>query len=204
MMNSFAGNGLGRHTAAADTPFRALIPPDTRGFTRLTRLIYLLPESLEHTLTICRKIGDTTTSSAAATGQPVVNLTANPGPSGNALAAGDYIAIREVDDVTRLYKVLSVASLAFTLTTNLVAGADAGAKVWDFGISTDTCPATGRAHDQLVAFAWPTVDTAYWERVDNEGGLFASFEVDDPIMIESDNPTEQGYLEYVGWAYTVG
>lgn len=195
-MNSFGGNGVGGLTASAGTRIRFLIPPRVRGITRISKWVYTAGVTA-HTLTAARPIGRTTASAAAAAGQAVINLTADPGVSGNLIAANDLLAIRETDGVTRLYTVSSVSGLAITLTGNLTAGAAAGAAVWNFGILGDTDPVTGAAHPTLVGTASAT---STFE--DREGGVIAGHLTDAPILVDSNNATNAGTIQQLSWSYT--
>lgn len=195
-MIAYGGNGAGNLTQAAGTVISFLIPPHLSGFTRISKVVYTAGTTA-HTLKFCRPIGKTTASAAAAAGQAVINLTADPGPTGNPIAANDLLAIRETDGVTRLYTVSSVATLAITLTGNLTAGAAAGASVWTFGVIGDTDPVIGTAHPSLGGTASAT--TTYEER---EGGLFASHLKDSPILFQSNNATVAGTLQQLNWGYS--
>jgi len=196
MDSPFGGNGVGGVTAAAGTRFRFLIPPRLRGYTRVSKLVYTAGATA-HTVTACRPIGKTTASAASTATATVINLNADPGPSGNALAANDLLAVRETDGVTRLYTVSSVATLSITLTGGLTAGLAAGGSVWNFGVTGDTDPTIGRAHPTWRGVA---SDTSTYE--DREGGVVAGHEADAPILIDSDNATDQGYLDLLSWSYT--
>src|SRR5262245_19183943 len=185
-MNAFGGNGVGNLTAAAGTAIRYLIQPHPQGFTRVTKTVYTA-QGTAHTLTFLRPIDRTTASAGAALGQPNVSFTGQAGPSGNLLAANDLVAIREIDGVTRFYVVSSVPGGypgTVVLTSNLVAGVAAGAKIWNFGIVGDTNPSDGAAHPSLRGLASQT--TPYEDR---EAGLFATFAQDDPILFSSNNAT---------------
>ncbi len=195
-MDGFSGNGYGGLTQAFGTRIRFVVPPKARGFTRVTKLVYTAGGTA-HTLTVARPIGATTANGSAASGQPVINLTADPGPAGNLIATNDLLAIRETDGVTRLYTVSSVATLAVTLTTNLVAGVANLASVWDFGVLADTDPATGLAHPTWRLPA--SVATTYEDR---EAGVVASHVAESPLLVDSNNITAQGYLDQISWAYT--
>src|SRR5690348_16349916 len=104
MNAAFGGNGYGKVTANAGTVIQFLIPPRTDGVTRLTRVDYT-PGNTAHTLTILRPIGRVTATAGGAINTNTVTLSADPGPSGNGLAANDFLALREADGATRLYKV---------------------------------------------------------------------------------------------------
>lgn len=200
-LNAYGGNGLGQRTVAFGTTIDALVPPSPtgrQGYTRITKIVYTAAGTA-HTITLLRSLGTTTVASTAAAGQAVVNLTAQP-TSGNDVAANDYLAIRRAaDGITRLYKVSSVSTLAITMTANLGTGAGlaAGDKVWHFGISSDTDPRTGAAHETLRGVVSAT--STYSE---DSSGVIASIGTDEPIMVQSNNATATGFLEQVSYSYT--
>lgn len=203
-MLGFGGNGDGKKTQTAGTVIQYLVPPDVRGFTRISNIVYTAAGTA-HTLTFMRPIGRTTVASAGATGQAVVNITADPGVAAgyagisNAIAANDFVAIRTASDgITRLYKVSSVSTLAITMTANLVVAVAAGDIFWFFGITTDTDGVTGSAHPALNGTASAT--TTY---TDTTGGVVSSFRVYEPILVNSDNATAAGTLQQINWAYTI-
>jgi hypothetical protein len=211
-MNSFSGNGDGGKSQAFGTRIQVLIPPDKRGKTRISTLSYL-DAGTAHTLTTLRPIGRTKVNGAAASGQAVVNIVADPGVATgfvnplnnvaivntNGIAANDLVAIRELDGITRFYKVSSVSTLAITLTANLVAGCAGGEDFWDFGITTDTDPRTGSAHPALKSGAGSTV-TTFNER---DNGVVATIGADEPILLDSNNATAAGTFTAYSWGYTV-
>lgn len=196
-MNTFAGNGTGTLTQTAGTKIRYLIQPNKQGKARVSKVVYTAAGTA-HALKFLRPIGRTTASAAAAAGQAVINLAADPGVSGNLIAANDVLAIRETDGVTRVYTVQSVSTLAITLTGNLVAGAAAGAKVWNFGVEADVNPADGVTHPSFAGTASTTVTYE-----DRENGVVATFNVDDPILFSSDNVTAAGTLNMLSFGYSV-
>lgn len=196
MNGAFGGNGSGKLTQTAGTRIRYLIAPYIGAITRLTKLVYTAAGTA-HTLTGVRPIGNTTTTAATAAAGTVINLTADPNPSGNAIAANDLLAVRETDGVTRLYTVSSVSTLAITLTAGLTAGVASGGKVWSFGITTDTDPRTGLAHPTFAAPA--SAQTTYQ---DSDSGVLATLGQDEPILFDSNNATAAGTLDYLTYAYT--
>lgn len=199
-MLAFSGNGVPSQTQTAGTLIVQLIPPHREGVTRITKAVYTAAATA-HTMTIARAIGRTTASSAAASGQAVINLTADPNTSvggSNAIAANDILAIRETDGVTRKYVVSSVSTLAITLTTNLTAGAASGADVWSFGVLGDTDPRSGAAHPTLTL---PASATTTYE--DREAGVMASFARDEPLWVSINNATNAGTLVQLSYAYTI-
>jgi hypothetical protein len=201
-MNSYYGNGAGNLTATAGTPINCLIPPSPvgrGGFTRVSKVVDT-PGTTAHVGTFLRPLGNTTLSAAAAAAQSVIALTADPGPSGNGIAANDWIAIRRAaDGITRLYQVSSVSGLNVTLTANLAAGLGLakGDKVWMFGAVGDTDPRTGNAHPGLN---FPASTTTTYE--DRENGVCATLGTDEPILVQIDNATAASKLNQVSYGYT--
>lgn len=195
-MNSFGNNGTGTLTASAGTAIRYLVQPNRNGKARLSKFQYTAGAT-GHTLTCLRPIGRTTASAAANSGQAVINLTSDPGVTGNLISTNDLLAIRETDGVTRLYVVSSVSTLQITLSTNLVAGAASGAKVWNFGVTGDTNPADGAAHP---AFA---LASGAQTTINDDNGFVGTFATDDPILASINNATNAGTLNLMTWGYVV-
>lgn len=199
-MDWFAGNGLGKLTAAANTAIRRLLPPAPNGRTRLTKIVYTNGVTA-HLLTVCRALGRTSFTADGAAGQAVVSLLVQPGVTGNLLAANDLVAIREIDGVTRLYIVQAVPSTYpgnVTLTTTLTAGVSQSASTfWNFGILTDVDPITGVAHPTFDLAA--SVTTTYLE---DTNGVVASHVPDSPLLLSVDNITNAGTVAQTGWGYT--
>ena len=199
----FGGNGFGTTTQTAGTVIQVLVPPDRRGFTRVSKFVYTA-QGTAHTGTFLRPLGRTTVAAAAAAAQTDLVLTANPGTTAayggitNGIAANDFIAVRtKSDNITRLYKVSSVSTLTITLTANLTVALAVGDDVWFFGITTDTDGRTGQAHPAftLTASAATTVS-------DSDGGVVASLLPDEPILFNSNNATAAGTLNQLNYAYT--
>ncbi len=216
-MQGFAGDSTGGLTASANTVIQFLIPPSgpaatgtvnsgfekvvapARGITRPTKIQYANLQTLQ-TVKFMRPIGKTTLNATAAGGQKVLNLVADPGlAASNNLAANDFIAVRESDGVTRLYKINNIASpQQLNTTANLTVGALAGASVWDFGAAGDTDPFTGNAHSGPLQ-ALNTTTTAQ----DDFTGIFPSHEKDSPILVNSDNlGPGAGTIAFLSWLYT--
>lgn len=198
-MNSFSGNGTGNKTAAANTAITFLIPPHRIGYTRVSKAVYTAGNTV-HNLTFLRHLGKSQAYAASAAGINTVNTVAEMGVTGNLLAAGDNVALRETDGVTRLYTVSAVPGAYpgnVTFTANLTAGVSQGEKLWNYGIFSDTDPIIGMAHPAVRAAANTTSSYS-----DTDGGVFASHEVDAPILFHSGNADNAGRLEQLSWAYT--
>ena len=127
----------------------------------------------------------------------VINIDANPGPSGNLLAASDIGVYRTNAGLFILDTVSSISSLAVTLTTNLAAAISKGADLWMYGVLADTDPNSGEAHQTFIGTA--SVITTI---KDDTAGLVASFGLDEPLVVQSNNATATGFLEQVGYVHT--
>jgi len=201
---AFAGNGDGGQTATAGTVIQYLVPPNKGGLTRLTTVAYT-SAGTAHTLTFQRTLGRCLCASVVAAAGTVITLNKDPGAAANSygglnnpIAANDFLAVRETDGIARLYKVLSVAGLAITLTAGLAVGVNASSDVWHFGITTDVDGRSGKAHP---AFAPPvSVTTSY---VDRDGGVVATYALDEPILISSNNLVAAGTFAQISWAYSI-
>lgn len=191
------GTGLGGGTQNAGTVIQFLAPPRSGAYTRLTTVTYVAG-STAHTVTYMRPIGKTTTSAAAAASQAVINLTADPGPSGNGIAANDFLAWQNSDGTFSFDKVSSVASLAITMTNSLSKAVSSGAPVWDFGITSDTDPRTGVAHPAYV-----TTASAANTQTDSVGGVVAALAPFEPILLNSDNASNAGKFTQITVAYSL-
>ena len=201
-MLNYGGNGDGGKSVAFGTAIQYLIPPDKRGKTRVTTLSYTDGGTV-HTITAQRVLGRTTANGVNAAGQAVLNLMADPGAPAygggtDALVANDFIAVRESDGITRLYKISSVSTLAFTLTANLAVGTLGGESVWHLGVPGDTDGRTGNTNP-----AFKSVASTLTTFTDTVTGVVASIANDEPILISSNNITATGTLNQLTWAFTI-
>ena len=85
-------------------------------------------------------LGRTTLLADSAATLTNLNLTADPGPSGNSLATGDYICAVQDDGTYHFAKVGAITGLSvIALCTPVVGGSiSAGQPVYNFGIYSDT------------------------------------------------------------------
>lgn len=212
-MIAFSHNGDGNKTQTAGTLIQYLIMPSPDGKVKVIAISYTAG-STAHTLTLLRPIGRTKCSAVGASGQAVINLVADPGittgftqgavpiVNTNGIAANDFLAIRETDGITRVYKVSSVSTLAITLTANLTTGVDTTSDVWDFGITTDTDPRTGNAHPNFAGTA--SVTTSLPVVLSPESVICGTHAVDEPVLFNSNNATVAGTLVALNWCRSVG
>lgn len=196
--HGFGGNTLGYSSVAFGTVINRLVPPNANGYTRVSTL-KATAAGTAHTITAMRPIGDSTVTAVAAAGQAVLNVAAEMGPSGNTLAASDLLAIRSsADGITRLYTVSSVSTLEITLTGNLTTALAIGDSVWNFGVAANTDPVIGSAHPTFAIAA-----SAQTTLTDTVGGVIASHEHDQPILLQDNNATATGSVDQVSYSYTI-
>ena len=192
------GDNAGRKTASAGTAIPLGIPCRKGAFTRLLKLVYTTTGTA-HSLACMRSLGRTTTSADAAASQAVVNVTANPGPSGNSLSANDYVMYRTDAGLFVVDTVASISSLAVTLSSSLSVALTAGADLWMFGLYTDTDPRTGVAHP-LFSNAATATDRSHSEDL---VGICCAHETDEPLLLYSTNGTNAGVIEMAVYAHTL-
>jgi hypothetical protein len=196
----YGADGCGPKTATAGT---AIVQVTTRKKgckTRIDSVVYTAGATA-HTLTIMRPIGRTKLSAAALAAQAVVVLTADPGPSGNGIAANDYVVIMRPDGVPHVGVVSAWngTTKALTLTANVPTGGfDSGADVYFYGVIGDTDPQSQAAHPQypLADAATTTVSNA------TGNGVFGSARAGEPLLLHSGNATNAGTLNRANWVFS--
>lgn len=186
--------------ATAGTPYMLAIPPKRGTKVKLDIFAYT-PAGTPHTGYVMRSIGTTTLSGAAATGQAVINLVADPsgGVAPGPIAAGDFVIVKS--SASGIYwggKVSSVSTLAITLTANVPFAAAAGDTVWFYGAPTDTHPATGLPHP---SYPFPASTATVYSGPVSGVGLVGSRAMNTPILVVVDNVTAQGVFNRAGWIY---
>jgi hypothetical protein len=221
---------IGSNTAAGGTPFASLIPPAreitqfpgaglSHAHTVITNILYSYPITATHVCTIMRPLNYTMFSAAAAGGQAVVNITANPGSfstvfnypmrgsvaartANTLLAATHYVVYQCPDGTYVLDTVASISSLAVTLTNNLpTGGVAAGDMFWMFGAPTSVDPTTAMAH---LSFSPARAPAAAGMFMASGEGLFTSLHPGDPMIFYSNNATTAGFLELCSGYYERG
>jgi hypothetical protein len=205
---AFGGNGDGGITAAAGTVINYLVPPSRGGVTRITTLIYTAAGTA-HNLTFQRTLGRCLCVTTVAAGGTVIVLNKDPGAPGVAYggvndptAVNDLIAVRETDGITRLYTVSAIAGLSVTVSPALVVGVTSSSSgssdVWLLGQPGDTDGRSGRAHPK---FPSGTAGTTWQDTAG--GGVVATYGVDEPILVSSNNVTAAGTITQLNWAYSI-
>lgn len=189
--------GAGRKTAAAGTAITQLIPPK-RGAKSLLDKISVATGTTAHVLTALQALGRTVLTADVAAGANPLALAADPGPAGNALAAGDFVVVGKPDGTFLLTTVAGGTATAPTLTGNVPAGGlKAGAVLWHFGVPGDTVPYHGGTHPQydLVASVTNVYDNA------SGNGVIASNYNYEPLVLHIDNAAVASTIRQVSWTY---
>lgn len=200
---SLGGDVIGSATAAAGTGFYGLVPGYWKGMTRVSSFSYTTGNTA-HNVTFMRPIGRTTLAADVVANTNTVTLAADPGVSGNLLAANDQLVIcyrANTSDLIGTYSrhtvsAFNATTLVATLTPNTPAAGVSGSKVWNFGISSDTDPATGAAHPYITVAATTTSNPNF------NGGGVSGHQYQDPILVYSANATGAGTLNYVEYGWT--
>tara|TARA_R110000803_G_scaffold18695_2_gene49583 strand:- start:317 stop:892 length:576 start_codon:yes stop_codon:yes gene_type:complete len=179
-----------------------IIPGVANSITRINTLIYTCGTAV-HAVTIMRPVATTITDVAAATGQPVIEVTdavtmkapntVTPEP----LAGPDYLAWIDSTGKFQYDTVSSITSNAVTMTGNLSASIAAGQTIWIFG-------EVGRVSHMVLK---PPVSATTVMQVAVQGGVPGQLDsnsragVGDPLMVYSNNPTTQGWIVSVSGEY---
>jgi hypothetical protein len=232
---SYGGFSYGKATAAAGTVINRPIPPFAnqagapgmgvlpagtrpRGITHITTLIYNLAAAGSHVLTVMRPLNWTTFTAAAAAGQPVVTLAADPGVytaggyryglpnaqtaprvANNPITANDFVMYQLADGTWVADKVVSVAGLNITLTNNLLTGGVvANAPFYHFGITTDLDPATGEAHVAADIVGAAAGNLSFYDPTN----LWCALHQGDPLLLQSNNAAVVGTFEVTSGFYS--
>lgn len=181
----------GHKTETAGTAIVIMVPGMKGRYTHVKRITYTTGATL-HTITVMRKVAETTLSAAAAAAQAVIALTADPG----SIAANDNLAIQKPNGSWHFGVVSSVSSLNITLTANVPTGGfSSGARVIFYGVVGD---ADHDNHDYRVQANATNAQIPD----DNDGVVDSSTGVDEPVILSSDNGTNAGRFELVEAVYS--
>lgn len=187
---------LGAKTESAGTPINRIIPPGV-GVAKVAKVLYTAAATA-HTLTAMRVLGSTRLSGNANSGQPVIDLAADPGPSGNSIAANDWLIVRNDDGSLFVAKVSSVSTLAITLTANLSAAITAAkSRVWFFGVAGDTDPKSGEPHPSFAL-------ASGGQTVISEAPPFcvaSAWFQGEPLLLQVNNATNAGQFDWTTYFY---
>jgi hypothetical protein len=200
-VNGFAASAIGKTNAAADTVYYGVIPGNPAGFAHIVGGQYTAGNTA-NSYTIMRPIGRSLVATAALSNVAVLTLATDPSPTGNTIAAGDQVVIGPATDGTYFRAQVNTSgwcstTKVLTFTANLTAAVNTSAKVYMFGIASDTDPVTGVAFPVIGTVANTTT------ALPNEGGGFKTAQKGDPMMIYSPNATNATNLNYAAYGYTV-
>lgn len=193
-------------TKTAGTIIQQLIRPFKGARTKITWLKYTCGTTV-HIGLIKMPIGTTALSAAAAAGQAVITLAAQPTAARN-IAVADYIVVERKETASgrglatwELYLlhastapvVNSDGTITVTLAANVAGAHLIGQKVWLMSLSTDVVP----GYNQVCTVYSLTV-SATTELPSNAlaaaGGIASSWGDYEPLVFESNNATAAGFL----------
>ncbi len=194
-------------------------PVPFAGTIHVTDFSYNIGVTGVHTITIMRPLNWTTFAADAAASQAAVVLTADPGvysaggykyglPNGqtaprtanNVIAANDYFIFQCADGTWVTDTIASGTGTTPTMTTNLpTGGVLAGGLVYFFGITTDSDPATGVAHQQFDI--QPASSNVVEYKLQSANGFWSALHEGDPLLLISNNLTTAGVFNVVAGYY---
>lgn len=189
-------NCIPYQTQTAGTRIRAVIPPRD-GVRAKAWAFGHRQAATQHTLTFMTGWKQISVVADAAAGQAIVLFSEIPSdPTGAAMAAGDVFVLRHSDMSWDDYQVSSISSNAVTMTANLSQQVLAGSKAFYMG-----APGDYAGISQFIFAASTTREIGGGD----ERRLVAVAAADGwPIVFDSDNSTNAGFLEYIQYGYTFG
>lgn len=195
--SAFGGNMLGLANAAAGTAYYAIVPGRPGFYARVAKFETVSGNTANINYWL-RPIGRANLASAANTGQATVTVDAHPYPTGNTIASGDQVVVREDAGTYTRYTVDSYngTTKVITFSANVATALSAGAKLWNFGVFTDTDPATATAHPRFATVANSTNTYTF-----GPAGV-AGHQKGDPVLFYNPNATNATNLNYAEYAYT--
>lgn len=182
------GDSWGTTTASADTAIAVVAPPREGRFTKIKRVLYENGATV-HTLTCMVSQKEVAVVTEAAAGQAVVKFSNIPTLLDSAIfAAGDFFVVQDELGIFGAYIVTSISSNSVTITASVgSAGASgftnkilADSPVWIVGAPAD--------HPKRQYRMKASGDTEYFD-------LATSPNVNQPIVVHSNNITAQGYIK---------
>lgn len=190
--------GYGRVTANANTAFIRGVDGKKGKYTYLSGFSYT-DSGTQHTITVMREYGRTTLAAALAAAATAVTVAADPGGTGNPMAASDYVAIR-LDDGSWHYSTIasSGSTTTLVLTTALPSDRTApiGAPLIFFGAPGDTF------HDNYKFLSNANSSRRDFPPVDGRGPVARGTKTNSPLILYSNNATNAGILEYTNAGYS--
>ena len=193
----------------------SVLPGSSQGLGAWTGLLYVqyTTGGTAEAFYVLRPLGFTHLAAAAAGGQAVITLNADPGnysqaataagvawtfsTPNNLLASGKYIAYQCPDGTYRFDTVSSVASIpTVTLTTNLpTGGLAAGAPFWYFGAVGDTNPYDAQPHPKFNMFASQASAAGIIGTYSGDIPIVQSYGTNNPLLILATSTSAQSWIE---------
>jgi len=198
------------NTAAANTAFITSVPTylSPRGRVQLDQLQYTTG-NIAAAVYLMKPQYRTTLVSAVAAAGTSMTLPADPGlaaPRASAWTSSDYLAVRQTDGSVVAFKASAVNSTTFVGTianTALPVGASAGARVWFFGVNTDS----GHITFPALGFAANTTKNIVTQAMGNTAGsgdlCLSADRIDDPLIVYCPNTTGAASLDVVSGGYVI-
>jgi hypothetical protein len=196
----FGGNVLGRANAAAGTAYYAVVPGKTGCYTSIAQFAVRCGNTANDVYWL-RPLGRANVTVAATTSDASLTLDADPSPTGNTIAAGDQVVIQHSDGTNRRAQVNTSGwngtTKVVTFTADLAANVAVGAKIWNFGVHTDTDPVLGTAHPVFGTTANATVTPVF------DASGIRGHQTGDPLLFYTGNATNATDLLYAEYARTI-
>lgn len=191
-------NTNGNKTATAGTVISHVVPPKQGMRAVLTELTYE-SGATGHTVTVLKALAKTNTSAAAASGATTLALNAATFAS-QTIAANDFIVVEQADGNFGLYKVSALSTLTVTIPA-LSAAVALGAQVWIMGAIGEAehgaFKPTASARTQYAS-AVAGISSSGYGPVTYSSTVYRRSGYGDPIVLQSDNATNAGFLYAAG------
>lgn len=196
----YSGNVLGRSNATAGTAYYGVVPGASLRFTGVASFV-VTSGNTANDVYFMRPLGRANVTVAATTSDSSLTLDADPSPSGNTIAAGDQVVVQHSDGTYRRAQVntsgWNSTTKVVTFTGTLGANVAVGAKVWNFGVNTDTDPILGTAHPIFPSTVNAT-RTYSWAASGIRG-----HQQGDPLLFYCANATNATSVDSVEYARTL-
>jgi hypothetical protein len=190
---------------AFGTAIHQLIPPFQNRKTRITGVTYRCGSTAQP-VSFMRPLGHTTVTTAVAEAGTVINLTANPGVTGNAAASNDWFAVELVDGRYQ-YGTFTLSTLAATVTAVAAdtGGIAAGAKFWWFGLPADTGNqqhVVAASTTNLITDPTSGLFTTGLPSKDYDEAIYGNRSgYGDPVIVHTANATAQCWIDRISGYY---
>ncbi len=196
----FGGNVLGRSNAAAGTAYYGVVPGKPLNITAVSSFM-VTSGNTANDVYFLRPLGRANVTVAATTADASLTLDADPSPSGNTIAAGDQVVIQHSDGTYRRAQVNTSGwngtTKVVTFTGVIAANVALGAKIWNFGVHTDTDPVLGTVHPIFPS----TVNTTRTFSFSASG--IRGHQTGDPLLFYCPNATNATNVDNVEFARTL-